>query len=244
LNQEAFATFKQSLGDELSADDPGGKTGQIFCEGLQGVDGGRLANGLMKRSDVFALAADPDVNTITVCAAALAWGGMNMRFRDDFFKLADSGWLDIAERIRLGKMCRRRAYKNLARLRNERLLHGAGPAYFTKLIYFLLPRNGAAHPRGYIMDQWAGCSINLLLSKELVRMDVVRKWKPGSARPNHTFIVSDANTGDEYEQFCNAVDDLVLELNEDPDEIDRALVAKGGSDKSSWRRYVIENRAI
>ena len=54
-------------------------------------------------------------------------------------------------------LCRVGAYKQFHRLVNEKKLTHMGPAYFTKLIYFL-----GSKQNGYIMDQWTARSMNLL----------------------------------------------------------------------------------
>lgn len=243
-NQAGLAEFKRSLSDSLGVDDVGGKTWQVFGQGLKGVDLARLPDGQVKRSEVFALAADSGTNTATVCAAAMAWGGMNMRFHHKFFALAGEGWLKVAEGIRAGNLHRKVAYDAFSDLRHEDKLYGVGPAYFTKLIYFLTPRDREDVAHGYIMDQWAGCSINLLLDDEVVLMNVTRSWQRDAVKPQHTFTVSDANTGENYEVFCAAVDELRGMVGLCADAADRAMLANGGKKKSDWRQYVIDHRAL
>jgi hypothetical protein len=243
-NPDALAAFKRGLADGLDADDVGGKKGQSFGQGLQGVAVEHLPTVRIKRSEVFALAANSGINTETVCAAAMAWGGMNQRFAARFFSLAGEGWLDVAERIRAGKLDRKAAYAELSRLRREGKLFGLGPAYFTKIIYFLTPRSDVQTDHPYIMDQWAGCSINLLLSRELVKMNVMRQWKSGNDRPELTFQVSEANSDADYDRFSTTVDALRAVCGLTPDQVDRAMIANGGRNKSSWRRYVVRNRTV
>jgi hypothetical protein len=241
---DALAAFKSGLDDGLDPDDVGGKKGQSFGQGLHGIATEHLPTDQIKRSQVFDLAASAIIDTATVCAAALAWGGMNQRLSPGLFSMRGAGWLDVANRIRAGKLDRKAAYEAFAQLRHARKLFGLGPAYFTKIIYFLTPRTEAKSDQPYIMDQWAGCSINLLLSTELVKMNVTRLWKPGKDKPDFTYQVSEANTGADYDTFCTAVDALRAEFGRSPDEIDRAMIANGGRKKSSWRQYVISNRTI
>lgn len=243
-NLDALAAFKRSGKDGLHPDDAGGKKGQSFGQGLQGIAFERLPTDQVKRSQVFDLVADPMIDSATVCAAVMAWGGMNQRFSARFFSIRGAGWLDVADRIRAGKLDRNAAYAEFAQLRRGKKLFGLGPAYFTKIIYFLTPRSNSQSDHPYIMDQWAGCSINLLLSKELVKMNVTRQWKPDKDIPDFTYQVSEANTGAEYEAFCATVDALRAECGLTPDQVDRAMVANGGRKKSSWRQYVISKRKI
>lgn len=241
---DALQAFELGLKDGLLPDDVGGKIGWNFGLELSGVEHQRLPKARLKRSEVFSLAADHAVNTATVCAAIMAWGGMNQRFSPKFFALADQGWLEIADQIRAGTLDRLAAYDALARLRYAGKLHGLGPAYFTKIIYFLAPRTAESGSGAYIMDQWAGCSINLLLSEEVVKMDVYRQWQPGAAKPTFDYRVSDANTGTDYLEFCSKVDELREYFGLSEDQVDRAMIASGGKVKSSWREYVVEHRQV
>lgn len=244
-NPDALKEFCKSRSNGLHPDDTGGKKGQSFAQGLKGVTVAQLPTGKIKRSRVFSMAADlSSVNTVTVCAAVMAWGGMRETFSKRFFSLADQGWLDTAEKIRAGSLDRKAAYCALSDLRQKGKLTGAGPAYFTKLIYFLMPRKADQKNHAYIMDQWAGCSVNLLVGRELVKMNVTRQWHIGKPKPVFDYQVSEANSGADYEAFCSAIDDLRQKFNITPDQIDRSLVANGGRNKSSWRRYVIENRHV
>jgi hypothetical protein len=242
-SEGALSAFKDGIADGLHPDDVGGKFGQSFGEGLDGVILQLLPVSQVKRSEVFSLVNDASVNTATVCAAVMAWGGMNQRFSKKFFSMARDGWLDVADGIRIGQLDRQAAYNALSALRDDGKLYGVGPAYFTKIIYFLAPRSSATQNHTYIMDQWAGCSINLLVSRELVKMDVRRQWSKDAIEPDFTYRVSDANTGEEYEKFCVAADALRIHFNLTHDEVDRLMIANGGRIKSSWRNYVIKNRS-
>ena len=222
------------------------KTGKVFGRDLDGVELDWLPDDKISRIEVFELAAPKNrkkVNTVTICAAAMAWGGMRENHKRMFFKLADEGWLKVADDIRAGSLNRKDAYNEFAKLRKDKKLKGVGPAYFTKLIYFLTPRDREDVAQGYIMDQWAGCSINLLLNKECVLMKAAPSRKKGIKEPQHDFTVSDANTSGNYENFCKAVDELREIVGLCPDRIDCALVSIGGRNKLEWRKYVIDNRA-
>lgn len=239
----ALDAFEVGMRDNLHPDDRGGKKGRSFGKGLAGVDPSKLPDRQLTRSEVFELAANRSVETETVCAGIMAWGGMNQRFSKRFFSAADAGWLCVADGIREGEVDRRAAYESLRALRDKGGLYGVGPAYFTKLIYFLMPRPSRSRNPAYIMDQWAGCSINLLLSKELVKMDVMRQWRKGAEEPVSTYRVSDANTADDYDRFCTSAETLRAHFNLKHDQVDCFMVARGGRDKSNWRRHVIENRS-
>ena len=154
-------------------------------------------------------------------------------------------WLEVACELRKGNLERTEAYDRFKKLRRHDKLRGMGPAFFTKLIYFLMPQSekSARLKPGYIMDQWAGSSINLLTGEEIVLMDVQkpRGSNNGGGESMTKFAVSHENDGRNYEVFCNVVNWLAGHLEKCPNQIDRALVSKS---RKSWREYVREQRPV
>jgi hypothetical protein len=103
---------------------------------------------------------------------------------------------------------RREAYLLFSGLRAENNLPGIGPAYFTKLIFFVRPTLG-----GYIMDQWTARSINLLYGK------TIQLTQGPSVAENDPEI---------YEDFRRKIEDVGERLRCSPDEAERALFSSGG----------------
>ena len=208
-------------------------------------DRGRLpAEGKVKRSEVFELAADPSFSVSTVSAAAMAWGGMRVGFLIPLLESDGGTWLDLAQRIRNGELTRAKAYACLKKLRAQGKLRGMGPAFFTKLIYFLSPRDKPERRTAYIMDQWAASSVNLLNGWDVVLMDVTKTWSFSSGRltTSFAFTVSDQNTAEDYEAFCSTVDQLAGRFSLGADQVDQALFSADETGPGCWRRYVIEHR--
>ncbi|MEP7172698.1 MAG: hypothetical protein ABI705_04320 [Aestuariivirga sp.] len=242
---EHLHAFGQSILANFDPNEPGGRNAREFAEGIPDVSINALPEGLMSRDGVRALAGNVDINTITICAAILAWGGMRYDHRDKLFSHQNANWVDVAEQIRQGRHSRQTAYELLANLQKNDDLPGMGPAYFTKLIYFLMPRDGTDRQLlGYIMDQWAGCSINLLFQSDIVLMDSSFNWVSGrhGLRQKVNFLVSNQNTSVRYNRFCTAIDVLSMHFKRDGDYIDRALIANGGREVAPWRNHVIARR--
>ena len=239
-----FRTFQECVRANHDPDDGGKKGSREFSKYLPKADVNVLPEGPLKRSRVLELASSPEVNVNTVCAAIMAWGGMRRNHRDYLFKDSGTEWLEIAQAIRCGEIDRQTAYSRLAKLRSQEKLKGARPAFFTKLIYFLMPRRDPTLKTGYIMDQWAGCSINLLVGREAVLMNVTKTWKRqvDDLTPSFEFTVADENTGDNYETFCSAVDLLREILDLTSEQVDRELVSDGGQNPEPWRWYVTKQR--
>lgn len=205
------------------------------------IDEGQLS-GTFNRSRLIAMQADSEFRTLEFCIAILAWGGMQRGNRNHLFGKPVEPWLAVADAIRSGELTRSEAFDAFAALCREGVISGMLPAYFTKLIYFLMPRDGA--PLGYIMDQWLGCSVNLLCGRDVVRMDDSLTWHQGkrSATPELRLSshVSIWNTGRDYEHFCTAVEMLSATMGEgwNPETTELTLMSRGGSKPLPWRAHV------
>ena len=185
------------------------------------------------RQGLKEMVALSNVNTIDCCASVLAWGGMNRMHGSRLFK-CKSDWISLSEKIRSGAVSRSEAYDEFAGLRNSGQLSGMGPAYFTKLIFFLMPESTM---RGYIMDQWTARSVNLLSGKNLVRTKRYEVQVNGRLRTFET--VSDQNTSRDYENFCVYLEELSQHsaINVPPEDLEQCLFSNGRG-KGRWRTYV------
>jgi hypothetical protein len=205
-----------------------------------------LLSGTFNRSRLIAMQTDPAIGTLELCIAVLAWGGMHRNNRDHLFKKPVEAWLPIAHAIRAGQFLRSDAFDAFATLCHQGAIAGMKPAYFTKLIYFLMPRDGA--PVGYIMDQWLGCSINLLCGQELVKMDHMLTWHQGKKgtvpERRLTSHVSAWNDGRDYERFCKAIEMLATKMGSqwNPETTELTLMSAGGKRPGAWRAHVKKRR--
>lgn len=227
--------------DRERPNDRGGKNFRRFSEGITGLDAHSLVDRTICRDYVRSFVGTNSNSILAKSAAIMAWGGMRPSHRDLAFNEETRGdWLAVADAIRNGKYDRGGAYDAFRKLREDKSLKGMGPAYFTKLIHFLSPKGRDGEPQAYIMDQWAGCSVNVLAGEELVLMDSTGSWKRKGEQPyqDFSFRVSDANTGENYDDFCSVIDALRLKLSESADQIDRSLKSTGGRNAAKWRTYV------
>lgn len=199
----------------------------------------------VNRSQLIAMRTNRAIPTLDLCIAILAWGGMHGSNRDHLFKRDVSHWLAAAERVRSGDLTRQQAFDAFASLNLAGTLVGMGPAYYTKLIYFLMPGD-TDRPGGYIMDQWLGCSVNLICGQEVVRMDSSISWvnnKRRAVQQVHS-RVSPLNTGYHYERFCQAVEMVARRLGAGwtADLAELALMSTGGKKPERWRAHVVRHR--
>ena len=181
-----------------------------------------IPNAKISREDIFEMSRNRDTGDLEVALCVLAWGGMR---RDHGRRLLQTKthWLPIVEAMRAGDFkSRSDAYKEFMRVRKEGYLKGMGPAFFTKLICFL---NREA--KAFIMDQWTGKSINLLLGKDLVHL-------------NRLGLVTDDNDEMIYDQFCHQIEKLSEILGLSPLETEERIFSEGRG-KGEWRNYLIEN---
>lgn len=184
----------------------------------------------LARNGLFELVSDRTNNTFKCCIAILAWGGMNREHAVSAFSSWNE-WEHIATNIRNGELTRREAYKAFYQLRKSKKLKGLGPAYFTKIIYFLSKEEN----RGYIMDQWTARSVNLLLETKAIGLTkITAKSKKVS------FFVTDKNTDLIYENFCQFVEQLAQLHQTTPDLVEMSLFSRGYG-QGPWRNYVISH---
>ncbi len=200
------------------------------------------------RPALLAMAADRSAGTAELCISILAWGGMHGKNRDRLFARPLDPWVSLAERIRDDELSRSESYDAFSQLRisGGEAIAGMGPAYFTKLIYFLAPVTSSRTAKGYIMDQWLGCAVNLLAGRQLVKLDQHLTWqvKKGQPAQRADSFVSNLNSGRDYEAFCQSVEALSAQMGAPwtPELTERALIADGGRVPHPWRAYVVQQR--
>ncbi len=107
-------------------------------------------------------------------------------------------------------------------------------AYFTKLMFFLSPKRNWC----YILDQWTGRSVNLLLDNKenLIKMNVNSKYNKK--------YVNEKNDEQTYVKFCSVIEELSTKISKDlniefkPHNVEQLLFSRPGPQKLSWRKYV------
>lgn len=190
------------------------------------------------RDALFRLAADDRQDTLTICAVIMAWGGMHVCHGKGLFR-AGAKWRGVAEEVRFGGISRAKAYSLFHALRVKGALPGMGPAFFTKLVFFL--RGKDIFDFGYIMDQWTGCSLNVLTGDpNTVLMNAIYTWTR-SMTIRSDFQVSDENGVDRYERFCAAIDRIADEISLPPIDAELLLMSQGRG-RGVWRQHVIAHR--
>ncbi|MFZ4410867.1 MAG: hypothetical protein ACOYOH_26225 [Paracraurococcus sp.] len=190
------------------------------------------------RDGLFGLVTAGHQDTMTLCAVILAWGGMHVRHGKALFR-AGPKWRAVAEEVRFGGLSRTKAYSLFHKLRAEGALPGMGPAFFTKLVFFLRGKDAA--DLGYIMDQWTGCSVNLLTGNpNAVLMNATYAWS-GATKLRSAFQVSDANDAAHYERFCYVIDSIADEVSLTPIDAELLLMSQGRG-RGTWRRHVLAHR--
>jgi hypothetical protein len=181
----------------------------------------------LSRADIFSLCENKMITDLEISLIIFAWGRMrrsNARFVLDSSTL----WLPIVKDIRSGALTRKAAYKKFFDLRKANLIKGMGPAYYTKLIFFLMQKKENS---GYIMDQWIARSINLLYEKEVINL----------IKTTGSLQVADNNDELVYENFCKLLEKIAKESNVKPDLMEEILFSGGGRKKGDWRKYVLLN---
>lgn len=233
LQVKHFDAFKNCYSNDPSGDEQGA-FGYAPVEWATWVsrNGGDIDQGTLSalpqatvtRDELKRWARDEAMPLEVVVVSILAWGFMKRTHASSLFSKKHEGWMEVCAALRSGRLNRQQAYDEFLALRRSEKLPGMGPAYFTKLIFFL----GENHD-GYIMDQWTAASVNLLYSPKLVDR-------------TSAHYVTDRNSSAVYERFCILIEDLARRLGIAPDVAELRLFARGGRYKHPWRKYVIEHR--
>lgn len=158
-------------------------------------------------------------NSVGACfIAVMAWGGMRISNGRRAWK-HHTEWEPALDALRSSELSRETDYERLRSLR-PKPMRGVGPAFFTKLLFFLRPRQDA-----FILDQWTAKSVQLLT---------------GSAKPRICRnCVTDTNMGADYEWYCGVVEHLAERLALPPATVEERLFAGGPGPRSEWRAYVV-----
>ena len=190
----------------------------------------------------------------------LAWGATIFFDAAKVFSSYQTHWRKIVDAMLRDKnpISRIEAYKRFHKLTLEGDLKGMGPAYYTKLIFFL-ERNH----NGYIMDQWTARSMNLLRTNIESKVQIIRTSRNNKNRYQYFRVDPINNCSCVYQSFCDDLEHLTERLGSNLDQhipcyakeffpseselarnetTEKLIFSKGGrSEKGSWRQYVLDN---
>jgi len=142
---------------------------------------------------------DERMSDADVSMLIFAWGGMTVKNAESIVGSINH-WLKIVSGLRSEQLMYLEAYDRFLAQSLQGHMPGCGPAYYTKLIFFLTTH---LDRRGFIMDQWLGRSINLLADREVVLFYQPRRTVPLKQRYVHK-----KNACSTYEEFCEAIGHL------------------------------------
>ena len=190
----------------------------------------------INRCDVRKLINSKDANALAKVLIVLAWGGMNLHNARFALKSYQNCWEKIVDAMLEKNLCRDEAYKRFHSLvENGKLTH-MGPAYFTKLIYFLGPKHN-----GYIMDQWTARSMNLLRKSDEYEIQLISTTRRKSDGFRNFRVNPKKNDVCIYRAFCEDLEHLAEYLDIDPEETEKLIFSNGGRDNMGcWRHFVLE----
>lgn len=197
-----------------------------------------LSKASLSRAALRALWTNPSVSVENCFISTMAWGGMQ---RGNGRRIWDvrKDCLLLCTAIRAGQHTRASGFDAFLALRNNKLLPGMGPAYFTKILFFASPLQDA-----YILDQWTARSMHLLSRQgryPAVRKDYTSAAKalrynaPGMLR----MIVDDKVSSADYVDYCNQVDNLAANLGWHAHQAEERLFSSGGRAPHPWRSQVM-----
>ncbi len=189
------------------------------------------------RCDVRKFVENKDANALAKVLFILAWGGMTLPNAKKALESYQNCWKMIVDDMLEKNLCRDETYKRFHSLvENGKLTH-MGPAYFTKLIYFLEPKHN-----GYIMDQWTARSMNLLRKSNKYKIHLISTTKRKSDGLRNFRVDPIKNNVCIYRAFCEDLEHLAEYLDIDSEETEKLIFSKGGrvNKMGCWRHFVLE----
>jgi hypothetical protein len=181
----------------------------------------------LDRKTLRAYCRQNDVSDLETFVAVMAWGGMSVR-NGRLALRAPRTILELVGQIRYSVLDRADDYERFYRARREGSMNGIGPAYYTKLLFFIRPDQDS-----YILDQWTARSIHVLTgSCEFPRV---------ARLPRNQARVPDTITPQDYEKYCRIVD--VIAGHAGPmrwtgADVEERLFSEGGRAPKPWREHV------
>ena len=181
----------------------------------------------------------------------LAWGRMTPRNTKLALSCQDAWYPICRDMIQGGIGDPVEAYQHFYKLKNGQKpkIKGIGPAYYTKLIYFLCKGGGL------IMDQWTARSCNILNEGgEFIKLG-------GGRKASRAYVTSD-NDASVYKQYIDLIFEIATEINKNVNnrlecvsaaETEALIFSLSPSRKpmgvspdefpvaSRWRRYVMKH---
>ena len=176
--------------------------------------------------------SDSEVRQLIVMV--LAWGQMRLSPKVALNAMSTiAGYEDICRDLLQDKeLSPMVAYERFFEARKNGM-KGIGPAYYTKLIYFL------CHQEAAIMDQWTAKAVNVLSGEKLIKLDNKK-------------TVAQRNGEEVYKKYLDFLGKIKIEFNMDnlsETEVliyscsykrkNRNMTKKDHKIFSAWRQYVI-----
>lgn len=165
----------------------------------------------------------------------LAWGGMSYRHGRKALQCWDN-WQPICDGLVSGKLNYTEAYDAFFEAQHSGKMSGIGPAYYTKLIFFL--GNG----EGLIMDQWTSKSINLIHEENVIKLTsgYVSKFADSAIYKKYVQSVAELAermdiSGTEFDKN-NKMEELIFSIS--AKKKPKFLTKHEHEIVSAWRSYV------
>lgn len=174
-------------------------------------------------------------NLFNIVVNILAWGGMQYNHGRKALQCWDN-WQPICDGLVSGELNYTEAYDAFFEAQHSGKMSGIGPAYYTKLIFFL--GNG----EGLIMDQWTSKSINLIHEENVIKLTsgYVSKFADSAMYKKYVQSVAELAesmdmSGTEFDKN-NKMEELIFSIS--AKKKPKFLTIQEHEIVSAWRSYV------
>lgn len=174
-------------------------------------------------------------NLYDIVVNILAWGGMSYRHGRKALLCWDN-WQPICDGLVSGKLSYTEAYDEFFEAQHSGKMSGIGPAYYTKLIFFL------GDGEGLIMDQWTSKSINLIHEENIIKLTggYVSRFADSGMYKNYVLCVAELAdkmglSGIDFDKN-NKMEELIFSIS--AKKKPKFLTRQEYEIVSAWRSYV------
>ena len=209
------------------------KTKKLLVPSYIGALIKKIPDKKMKRHELYAYVNSANTSMLEGILTILGWGDITPKNFRTFANKETKFLVAALKAISESQLTQSEAYEKIKSLKKGSSkhwkLHGLGPAYYTKLLYFYTKKK---RHTCYIMDQFTARSINFLCYNNDI---------PLTADGN----VDKLNTGPIYQTFCMRIEAIAKDLkaegkNVRPENVEFALFGKD----SDWRSYLTKNDKV
>jgi Putative 8-oxoguanine DNA glycosylase OGG-like protein len=224
LNADHFKKFKETYKGKPPEQGKVGQKPSCLFRKLEEPFSNKLYDQQLDRETLRTICHN-EKNNIHILICIMAWGEMrfsNVKHLKTILEAEEmrNKLSEIISQLKKSNLSREQAFNLLKESKQKGFLKGIGISYYTKILYSFCSD-------AYILDQWTAKSMRLLFNDFPITLT-----KDGLPSPK--------TSSDDYESFCEAIEELARKLKWKPEQVEIGLFGKGLTKPLCWRDYIYQ----